>query len=418
MSEHLFDPNELDRQLPDESQACNLASVGDSGALGGVAGLFAGIGGIEHGLRSAGFEAELLCESWSPAQAVIRHHFDGVPLVGDVCELRSLPRVEVVTAGFPCQDLSQAGRTAGINGERSGLVAEVFRLLRRRHPRWLVLENVQFMLQLEGGRGMRYLVDLLEAMKYRWAYRVVDSRFTGVPQRRRRVVLVASRNEDPRTVLFADNAGEPPATRYRDDAFGFYWTEGLRGLGWAVDAVPTLKGGSSIGIPSPPGVWVPSTLPGRRVVVPGIEDAEAMQGFDRGWTNCVPARRELGTRWKLVGNAVTVGVSRWLGSRLREPGSVIVDEAPLESGSAWPTSAWGANGHVFRVDASEYPRLDRYRHLSEVIDLSRAAALSRRGAAGFFSRTQRAKLRFVDQFLADVAEHAENPSEQALPIPA
>ena len=74
--------------------------------------------------------------------------------------------------------------------------------------------------------------------------------------------MVASRDEDPRTVLFADDAGEPGGDCYRDDAYGFYWTEGLTGLGWAEDAVPTLKGGSAIGIPSAPGIWIRGEAPG------------------------------------------------------------------------------------------------------------------------------------------------------------
>ena len=141
------------------------------------------------------------------------------------------------------------------------------------------------MLALNRGQAMEYLVREIEALGYRWAYRVVDSRFTGVPQRRRRVLLVASVDLDPRQVLFADEAGPRPAEDLADDAFGFYWTEGRGGLGWAQDAVPTLKGGSTIGIPSPPAVWVPGAELGRRLVKPGIEDAEAMQGFDRGWTD-------------------------------------------------------------------------------------------------------------------------------------
>ena len=94
-----------------------------------VAGLFAGIGGIELGLREAGASTELLCEWWEPAQRVLTHHFPDVPVVGDVRELDRLPDVDLVAAGFPCTDLSQAGRTKGISGEASGLVAEVFRLL-------------------------------------------------------------------------------------------------------------------------------------------------------------------------------------------------------------------------------------------------------------------------------------------------
>src|SRR6476659_5509558 len=91
-----------------------------------IAGLFAGIGGLELGLHDAGFESVLLCEVWDAAQAVLEDRFPGIPLVGDVREIEALPDAEIVTAGFPCQDLSQAGRTAGIAGRNSGLVSEVF----------------------------------------------------------------------------------------------------------------------------------------------------------------------------------------------------------------------------------------------------------------------------------------------------
>ena len=131
---------------------------------------------------------------------------------------------------------------------------------------------------------MRYLVDELESLGYRWAYRLVDSRFTGVPQRRQRVIFVAALDLDPRTVLFADEAGEPDDEWFDDTAYGFYWTEGLRGVGWAKDAVPTLKAGSTIGIPSPPAIWNPGADADRLIVTPQIGDAEELQGFPRGWT--------------------------------------------------------------------------------------------------------------------------------------
>jgi site-specific DNA-cytosine methylase len=196
-----------------------------------IVGLFAGIGGLEAGLHAAGHEARLLCEVWEPARAVLRARFPGLEIAPDVQELRSLPDdADVITAGFPCTDLSQAGRTAGINGSQSGLVAHVFRLADRHDHRWLVLENVRNMLALDGGRAMHYLVSELEDRGYDWAYRLVDSRFTGVPQRRQRVLLVASRSEDPRDVLLSDDAGHPDLERYASDAFGFYWT-GLAGRG-------------------------------------------------------------------------------------------------------------------------------------------------------------------------------------------
>ena len=102
-----------------------------------VAGLFAGIGGLETGLATAGHEAVLFCEIWEPARAVLAAHYPHIPCERDVAELRALPEnVDLLTAGFPCQDLSQAGLTRGIEGARSSLVGHVFRLLdQRRVPR-------------------------------------------------------------------------------------------------------------------------------------------------------------------------------------------------------------------------------------------------------------------------------------------
>jgi DNA (cytosine-5)-methyltransferase 1 len=79
-----------------------------------VAGLFAGIGGFELGLAGTGHSTVMLCEIWNPARAVLAARF---PCKRDVAELRSLPpEIELLVAGFPCQDLSQAGLTAGIGG--------------------------------------------------------------------------------------------------------------------------------------------------------------------------------------------------------------------------------------------------------------------------------------------------------------
>jgi DNA (cytosine-5)-methyltransferase 1 len=412
--ERLFDVGSIGRGSVDrEFQGCSLRLVGQHERFT-VAGLFAGIGGIELGLERHGGTAELLCEYWEPAHAVLSHRFPGAPLVGDIRDLRALPRVDLVTAGFPCTDLSQAGRTRGITGDQSGLVGEVFRLLRRPRAPMLLLENVRNMLVLDQGRAMRHLVDELEQLGYRWAYRLVDSRFTGVPQRRQRVIFLAAQEADPRAVLFPDDAGQPGEGNYADDAYGFYWTEGLRGLGWARDAVPTLKGGSTIGIPSPPAIWHRMGPPGARLVIPSVEDAETLQGFPPGWTAAADTvSQRKGTRWKLVGNAVTVGVSEWIGRRLQDPGDPILDGAAMQDGDRWPSAAFGAAGKVWRVDVSLWPTQEPYRHLSEVVDLDRATPVSVRGAAGFLSRARRGGLRFVEGFLEDVAEHVDHVGQKA-----
>ncbi|MGN9788817.1 DNA cytosine methyltransferase [Nonomuraea sp. ZG12] len=373
-----------------------------------VAGLFAGIGGLELGLQAAGMHTTLLCEWWDPAQAILENRFPDVELHDDIQTLKALPITDIVTAGFPCTDLSQAGRTAGIHGAASGLVKHLFELLEDASPRWVVVENVRNMLALDRGTAMEYLVSQFERLGYTWAYRLVDSRFTGVPQRRQRVILVASRSDDPRGVLFADDAGELPEDHYREGANGFYWTEGNTGLGWAHDAIPTLKGGSGLGIQSSPAIWIHDAPPGRAIVTPTIEDAEALQGFPRGWTEAAGLRGRAGFRWKLVGNAVTVGVSEWVGRRLSQPGTAMTEApSPLPKGARWPTAAWGNSGERWAVNISLWPERHAYQHLLDVVDADTAAPLSLKATMGFHSRLMKSRLRYPESFALALKAHIE-----------
>ena len=370
-----------------------------------VAGLFAGIGGIERGLHAAGHETVVVCEIDEAARAVLAEQFPNVASEPDVTKMTGLPPVDLVAGGFPCQDLSQAGRTAGIRGTQSGLVGEVFRLLEKApEVQWLLLENVSFMLRLDRGRAMTHLTDSLSQLGYQWAYRVVDTRAFGLPQRRQRVILLASKEHDPRDVLYADEAGQPEVVAGDGLAHGFYWTEGTRGLGWAIDAVPTLKGGSSLGIPSPPAIW----MPGGEIVTPEIRDAERLQGFPKDWTQAaleVTARR--GARWKLVGNAVSVPVAEWVGERLRRPGEYdSSNDVELRRGVPWPSAAWGGAGQAFRADRSTFPMQRPYQHLHTFLEFD-TAPLSERATRGFLSRARASSLRFADGFLDGVAAHLQ-----------
>lgn len=371
-------------------------------------GLFAGVGGLELGLARAGHRTELLVEIETGARAVLEKRFSEIPLHDDVCSLRSLPaRTELLVGGFPCQDLSQAGKTLGIEGSRSGLVGEVFRLLRRKRVPWVLLENVPFMLQLARGRAMEVIVATFEDLGYKWAYRVVNSRAFGLPQRRERVLFLASREDDPRDVLFADDAGEPdniePALGRV--ACGFYWTEGIRGLGWAVDSVPTLKGGSTIGIPSAPAI----VLPNGQVVTPEIRDGERMQGFDVDWTTPALEVSRPGHRWKLVGNAVTVDVAEWVGRRLRAPSSLGRDAQgyPLRRAGAWPRAAWNVGAGRFGAILSAWPAQRPCAPLHEWLRYE-PKPLSIKATAGFLERVGRSSLRFPDGFIDTVRRHLEN----------
>ncbi|MCC6778028.1 MAG: DNA (cytosine-5-)-methyltransferase [Hyphomicrobiales bacterium] len=369
-----------------------------------VAGLFAGIGGLEVGLQRAGHMATLFAENWSPAAAVLNCRFPDIPNEGDVRQLRSLPGdVELLTAGFPCQDLSQAGKTAGIEGARSGLVGQVFRLLDDRPMPWVLLENVSFMLHLDNGRAMTRLVTAFEERGYLWAYRVVNS-LAFLPQRRERVFFVASRVADPADVLLVDEASpRVPETSLDSHAHGFYWTEGIRGLGWAPDAVPTIKNGSSVGIPAPPAVL----LPDGTVVKPDVRDGERLQGFEAGWTKPAEQVGRASWRWSLIGNAVTVPVAQWVGSRLTSPSRHDASlDRDLANKGAWPKAARYDGRKRLAVEMGAYPVWKRRKPLHQFLKFQ-ADLLSTRATAGFLKRTEIGTLRFVEGFRERVGRHLE-----------
>lgn len=394
-----------------------------------VAGIFAGIGGLELGLEAGGHQTEFFCENDPAAIAVLKNRFPDVQCHDDIESLSALPVVDLVTAGFPCQDLSQAGTTNGIDGSKSGVVKRLFNLIeaipQQGRPSWMLIENVPFMLQLGRGRAVKYVTDRLTALGYMWAYRVVDSRAFGLPHRRRRVLLLASRTGDPRPVLLNQDSGEPPAVPEAGKACGFYWTEGNRGVGWAVDAVPPLKGSSGLGIPSPPGIWMPDGS----IVVPDIRDAERLQGFEADWTQpATGGRRTSGARWRLVGNAVSVPVSQWIGERLNTAEDFDRTSAELGNEANWPAAAWGKDGKTYRVNVSAWPVMRESKGLESFLQ-DPLSPLSNRAARGFLLRLKASGLRVPEKFVADLEAHvspsaeataeAEEPRELSLlPFPA
>lgn len=156
--------------------------------------LFSGIGGAELAARAAGIETAWMVEKDPFAQKVLRYRFPGIPLFDDVQEVgaHNLEPVDVITAGWPCQDLSVAGKRAGLKGARSGLFHEAVRVIRELGPRYFVGENVPGLFSSGGGWDFAAVLDEMEesgALDIAW--RVLDAQWFGVPQRRRRIFLVA-----------------------------------------------------------------------------------------------------------------------------------------------------------------------------------------------------------------------------------
>jgi DNA (cytosine-5)-methyltransferase 1 len=367
--------------------------------------LFAGIGGIESGLERAGHSTRLFCEIDPGALAVLKGQFPGVERVTDVREIDRIPTgVNLLTAGFPCQDLSQAGGTKGIEGGQSGLVSNVFRLLAGNPVPWVLLENVPFMLQLKRGSAISFIAGELERLGYQWAYRVIDSRAFGLPQRRERVFLLASRVENPAAILFGSNHEQPTEENHCGRACGFYWTEGTRGLGWAINAIPTLKGGSTVGIPSPPAIWMPDG----RIVTPDIRDAERLQGFPAGWTVHAESVARPSYRWKLIGNAVTSDVAHWIGDLLAEGRTgQFQGSAPLVAGAPWPKAAFGSSGLRFSVKTSTWPMAKAIPPLEEFLEYP-VKPLSEKATRGFIQRLKVSSLRYPADFMVALERHLDS----------
>lgn len=156
------------------------------------ASLFSGIGGFDLGFDRAGMHCVTQVEFDPKAAAVLEYHWPAANRLKDVRDVRSLGTVDLVCGGFPCQDVSVAGRRAGLAGERSGLWFEFYRIIKEHSPRWVVIENVPGLLTSNRGRDFAAIVNGLVQCGYSVCWRVLDAQYFGVAQRRRRVFIVAS----------------------------------------------------------------------------------------------------------------------------------------------------------------------------------------------------------------------------------
>lgn len=165
-----------------------------------VGSLFSGCGGMDLGFVQAGFDVRWHAEIDRDAVSVLARHWPGVPQLGSVTEIdgAQIEPVDVVIGGFPCQDVSLAGKRAGMAGARSGLFYEFLRIVGEmraatdnRYPAVAVFENVYGLLSSQRGRDFAAVLAGLRNSGAAVAFRVLDAQFFGVPQRRRRVFLVA-----------------------------------------------------------------------------------------------------------------------------------------------------------------------------------------------------------------------------------
>ncbi len=151
--------------------------------------LFSGIGGFSLGLERAGMRTVAFCEIDPWCRSELAGRWPGVPIFEDVRTLSgsAVGRADVVCGGFPCQDISTAGRRAGIAGPRSGLWAEYARIVGELRPRYIIVENVAALLNFGLGR----VLGDLAALGYDAEWHGIPAAALGAPHQRDRVWIIA-----------------------------------------------------------------------------------------------------------------------------------------------------------------------------------------------------------------------------------
>jgi len=152
--------------------------------------LFSGIGGLELGLEWSGLGVtRWQVEQDAFARQVLAHHWPEAQRFEDVREVtgQDFPGCDVICGGFPCQDISQAGKREGIDGERSGLWREYARLVRELRPRLVIVENVAAL----AIRGLDRVLGDLAALRYDAEWEIVSAWDAGAPHLRKRLFIIA-----------------------------------------------------------------------------------------------------------------------------------------------------------------------------------------------------------------------------------
>jgi DNA (cytosine-5)-methyltransferase 1 len=153
--------------------------------------LFAGIGGFDVAFQRCGIRTVWAAEQDPKCNSVRRRHFPDEETVTDVADVSGVRfRADILAGGFPCQDISVAGKRAGLAGSRSGLWGEFARIIGEQAPRWVLIENVGGLLSSNGTRDLGTILGTLGELGYGFAYRIFDAQWWGVPQRRRRIFIV------------------------------------------------------------------------------------------------------------------------------------------------------------------------------------------------------------------------------------
>lgn len=320
-----------------------------------VGSLFSGIGGFDLGFQLAAYQISFCVEKDTHCQKILHKHFPNAQHFDDVTKVDTskLSKIDVLVGGFPCQDLSIAGKREGLKGARSSLFYEFDRYIRATNPRFVVVENVPGLLSSNSGHDFAFV---LNEMVERWrpksiAWRILDSQFFGVPQRRRRIFFVADFGGESASEILAlpdSGAGNPkkgpkagktvtctpsgiagtcsskwskgtggPAGDEHYNLIVYRWQNNNDGLvnDGTVATLRTSMGTSGFSEMNHPVVHEHKNIVRRLTPI----ECERLQGFPDNWTEGQSDTQ----RYKQLGNAVTVNVAEWIAKQIQKQPKII-----------------------------------------------------------------------------------------------
>lgn len=327
--------------------------------------LFSGAGGFDLGFQNAGHTIVGQVENDKHCQKILHRHWPDIPKWEDIHDVNGaeLPDFDILIFGSPCQNLSVSGNRQGLEGEKSKLFYQATRIIKEyknsgRNPTWVIWENVIGALYSNNGHDFANVIDSLAdsgAVDIQW--RSLDAQYFGIPQRRRRVFVLAS--YDPRTQhrpeilplphslrrnppqssqtrpqLPPTNPTSPPTNsqptlpqianellqrdykgvptyvdKHAYNLIPIYSIDSNAGnqAQTHINQTPPIKPGNTDGMPHPPAITTPTGL---RRITP--LEAERLMGWPDNWTQPNSDKQ----RYKMIGNGVATPVAQWIAQHI------------------------------------------------------------------------------------------------------
>ena len=294
--------------------------------------LFSGIGGFSLAIKNEGIE-----HNWHGysdidkyANNIFRRHFNEAKQLGGIESIqpRDLPRLDLVTFGFPCQDLSMAGKRGGLTAARSGLFFEAMRIIRAKRPRYIIFENVKGLFSSNEGQDFIVCLQEIANAGYDGEWQLLNTRWF-LPQNRERVFFVGHLRGERRPKVFPIKGKSEKSERKVGTVFPTILSRDYKGVGnqeMALVQVDKIANGDAGRVFDPSGIsctlksegggWGAKT--GLYKINTNIRrltptECERLQGFPNGWTD----EQSDTQRYKQLGNAVSVPVVKAIVEKMK-----------------------------------------------------------------------------------------------------